>query len=51
MADLIQLAVIFLTLALVFFMLGLRERGGFTMNTARWPVMIFIAGAIILLVL
>jgi uncharacterized membrane protein YtjA (UPF0391 family) len=51
MVNLIQLAVIFLILALMFFMLGLRGIGGFTMNTAKWLVMIFTAVAIILLVL
>jgi uncharacterized membrane protein YtjA (UPF0391 family) len=50
MLDAVQLAVIFLILALLFFMLGLRGIGNFTMNTAKWLVMIFIAVAIILLV-
>ena len=50
MLDSIQLAVIFLVLALMFLMLGLRGIGTFTMNTAKWLVIIFIAVAIILLV-
>jgi uncharacterized membrane protein YtjA (UPF0391 family) len=51
MVNQIQLAVIFLILALIFFMTGLRGVSGFTMNTAKWLVMIFIAVAIILLVI
>jgi hypothetical protein len=50
MVNMEELAVIFLILALIFFMAGLRDIGGLTMNTAKWLVAIFIAVAIILLV-
>ncbi len=47
MADLIYLAVIFLVLALVFFIMGLRGIAGFTMEIAKWLVIIFVIVAII----
>jgi uncharacterized membrane protein YtjA (UPF0391 family) len=47
MADLIGLAVIFLVLALVAFILGARGIAGFSMEIARWLVIIFIILAII----
>ena len=50
MADLIYLAVIFLILALVFFMMGMRGIAGVTMDVAKWLVIIFIAVAIIMLI-
>jgi uncharacterized membrane protein YtjA (UPF0391 family) len=50
MVSLIQLAVIFLILALVFFMMGMRGIAGVTMDVAKWLVIIFIAVAIIMLI-
>ncbi len=47
MADLITLAVIFLILALVFFIMGMRGIAGFTMEIAKWLVIIFVVVAII----
>ena len=47
MADLIYLAVVFLILALVFFILGARGIAGFTMEIAKWLVIIFVVVAII----
>jgi uncharacterized membrane protein YtjA (UPF0391 family) len=47
MADLIGLAVIFLVLALVAFIVGARGIAGFSMEIARWLVIIFIVLAII----
>jgi uncharacterized membrane protein YtjA (UPF0391 family) len=47
MADLIYLAVIFLVLALVFFIMGMRGIAGFTMEIAKWLVIIFVVVAII----
>jgi uncharacterized membrane protein YtjA (UPF0391 family) len=47
MADLIYLAVIFLVLALVFFIMGLRGIAGFTMEIAKWLVIIFVIVVII----
>jgi uncharacterized membrane protein YtjA (UPF0391 family) len=47
MADLIYLAVVFLILALVFFILGARGIAGFTMEIAKWLVIIFVVIAII----
>ena len=47
MADLIGLAVFFLVLALVFFILGARGIAGFTMEIARWLVIIFVVVAIV----
>jgi uncharacterized membrane protein YtjA (UPF0391 family) len=47
MADLIYLAVVFLILALVFYILGARGIAGFTMEIAKWLVIIFVVIAII----
>ena len=47
MADLIYLAVIFLVLALVFFIMGMRGIAGFTMEIAKWLVIIFVIVAVI----
>jgi uncharacterized membrane protein YtjA (UPF0391 family) len=47
MADFIFLAVIFLVLALVFFILGARGIAGFTMQVAKWFVIIFVVVAIV----
>jgi len=47
MADLIGLAVIFLVLALVAYILGARGIAGFSMEIAKWLVIIFIVLAII----
>jgi uncharacterized membrane protein YtjA (UPF0391 family) len=51
MADLIYLAVIFLVLALVFYILGAKGIAGFTMEIAKWLVIIFVIVAIITFVL
>jgi uncharacterized membrane protein YtjA (UPF0391 family) len=47
MADLIGLAVVFLILALVAYVLGAKGIAGFTMTIAKWLVIIFIILAII----
>lgn len=47
MAGLIALAVFFLVLALVFFILGARGIAGFSMEIARWLVIIFVVVAIV----
>ena len=47
MADLIGLAVILLVLALVAFILGARGIAGFSMEIAKWLVIIFIVLAIL----
>jgi uncharacterized membrane protein YtjA (UPF0391 family) len=47
MADLIYLAVICLILALVFFILGMKGVAGFTMEIAKWLVIIFIIVAVV----
>jgi uncharacterized membrane protein YtjA (UPF0391 family) len=47
MADLIGLAVVFLILALVAFILGARGIAGFSMEIAKWLVIIFVILAII----
>jgi uncharacterized membrane protein YtjA (UPF0391 family) len=47
MADLIYLAVIFLVLALVFYIMGAQGIAGFSMEIARWLVIIFIVIAIV----
>jgi uncharacterized membrane protein YtjA (UPF0391 family) len=49
--GLISLAVIFLILALVFYILGARGIAGFTMNIAKWLVIIFVVIAIITFIL
>ena len=48
---LIELAVLFLVLALVAYILGAREIAGFSMDIARWLVIIFIVLAIVTLIL
>ena len=47
MADLIYLAVVFLILALVFAILGMRGIAGFSMEIAKWFVIIFVVVAVI----
>jgi uncharacterized membrane protein YtjA (UPF0391 family) len=47
MPDLIGLAVLFLVLALVAFILGARGVAGFTMEIAKWFVIIFVVLAIV----
>ena len=47
MADLIGLAVVFLILALVAYVLGAQGVAGFSMEIAKWLVIIFIVLAII----
>jgi len=47
MADLIYLAVVFLILALVAFILGARGIAGFSMEIAKWLVIIFVVLAIV----
>ena len=47
MADLIYLAVIFLVLALVFYIVGARGIAGFSMEIAKWLVIIFVVVAVI----
>jgi uncharacterized membrane protein YtjA (UPF0391 family) len=51
MAGVVQLAVIFLILALIFFISGMKGIAGFSMKTAQWFVLIFVVVAIIMLVL
>jgi len=51
MPDLIGLAVIFLILALVAYILGARGIAGFSMEIAKWLVIIFVILAIISLIL
>jgi uncharacterized membrane protein YtjA (UPF0391 family) len=51
MADLIYLAVIFLVLALVFYIMGARGIAGFTMEIAKWLVIIFVVVAVITFIL
>jgi len=47
MADLIGLAVIFLILAIIAYVLGARGVAGMSMEIAKWLVIIFIVLAII----
>lgn len=47
MPDLIGFAVLFLVLALVAFILGARGVAGFTMEIAKWFVIIFVVLAIV----
>ena len=47
MPDLIGLVVLFLVLALVAFILGARGVAGFTMEIAKWFVIIFVVLAIV----
>ena len=47
MAGLIYLAVVFLVLALVAYILGARGIAGFSMEIAKWLVVIFVVVAIV----
>ena len=47
MADLIGLAVLLLILALVAYILGARGIAGFSMEIAKWLVIIFVVLAIV----
>jgi uncharacterized membrane protein YtjA (UPF0391 family) len=47
MADLIGLAILFLILALVAFVLGAKGIAGFSMTIAKWLVILFIVLAIV----
>jgi len=51
MADLIGLAVLFLILALVAYVLGAKGIAGLSMTIAKWLVIIFIILAIITFIL
>jgi uncharacterized membrane protein YtjA (UPF0391 family) len=51
MADLIYLAVVFLVLALVAYILGARGIAGFSMEIAKWLVIIFVIVAIVTFIL
>jgi uncharacterized membrane protein YtjA (UPF0391 family) len=51
MAGLIFLAVIFLVLALIFYIAGARGIAGFSMEIAKWLVIIFVIVAIITFIL
>mgnify|MGYP001473420823 FL=1 len=51
MADLIGLAILFLILALVAFVLGAKGIAGFSMTIAKWLVIIFVVLAIITFIL
>ena len=48
---LIELAVLFLVLALVAYVLGARGVAGFSMDIAKWLVIIFVIVAIVMFVL
>ena len=48
---LIELAVLFLVLALVAYILGARGIAGFTMDIAKWLVIIFVIVAIVTFIL
>jgi uncharacterized membrane protein YtjA (UPF0391 family) len=48
---LIELAVLFLVLALVAYIVGAREIAGFSMGIARWLIIIFIVLAIVMFIL
>jgi uncharacterized membrane protein YtjA (UPF0391 family) len=51
MADLIGLAVVFIILALVAYVLGARGIAGFSMTIAKWLVIIFVILAIVAFIL
>jgi uncharacterized membrane protein YtjA (UPF0391 family) len=51
MADLIYLAVIFLVLALVFYIFGAKGIAGFSMEIAKWLVIIFVIIAVVTFIL
>jgi len=48
---LIELAVLFLVLALVAYVLGARGIAGFSMNIAKWLIIIFVIVAIVVFIL
>ncbi|MDD1719368.1 MAG: DUF1328 domain-containing protein [Methanoregulaceae archaeon] len=48
---LIELAVLFLVLALVFFILGARGIAGLSMDIAKWLIIIFVIIAIVAFIL
>jgi uncharacterized membrane protein YtjA (UPF0391 family) len=48
---LIELAVLFLVLALVAYVLGARGIAGFSMNIAKWLIIIFVIVAIVAFIL
>ncbi len=48
---LIELAVLFLVLALVAYVLGARGVAGFSMDIAKWLVIIFVVVAIVMFIL
>jgi uncharacterized membrane protein YtjA (UPF0391 family) len=48
---LIELAVLFLVLALVAYILGARGIAGFSMEIAKWLIIIFVIVAIVMFVL
>ncbi len=50
-ADLIVLAVVFLVLALIAYILGARGVAGFSMSIAKWLIIIFVILAILSLFL
>jgi uncharacterized membrane protein YtjA (UPF0391 family) len=47
---LIELAVLFLVLALVAYIVGAREIAGFSMDIARWLIIIFVVLAIVMFI-
>ncbi|NLO77878.1 MAG: DUF1328 domain-containing protein [Methanomicrobiales archaeon] len=47
----IELAVLFLVLALVAYILGARGIAGFSMNIAKWLIIIFVVVAIVAFIL
>jgi len=51
MAGLIYFAVVFLVLALVAYILGARGIAGFSMDIAKWLVIIFVIIAIVAFIL
>ena len=51
MADLIGLAIVFLILAFIAFVLGARGIAGMSMDIAKWLVIIFVILAIVTFIL
>jgi len=51
MPDLIYLAVVFLVLALIAYILGARGIAGFSMEIAKWLVIIFVVIAVVTFIL
>ena len=49
--DLIELAILFLILAVVAYVLGAREIAGVSMKVAKWLVIIFVVLAIVAVIL